>query len=192
MYTLIVAGFRRNKRPRQGQNRGRVEKIMKTHLKSSDAKFHKETAWAECPRADWLLWYAARKVGIEGGPTHQQVVLAACACARTSLRFVPAGEVRPLQAIETAEGWCRGEATIDDVREAARAADTAVWAARAARAARAAARAADAAARAADTAWAAAWAADAADAAAWAADAAAWAATHIEMCALVRKIIPSV
>ena len=121
-----------------------------------------EQAWAECPRGDWMLWLAGlldidRKV----------LVQAACACARLALPHVPESETRPLKAIETAEAWTRGEATIEDVRAAADAA----WEAEAARAAREAARAARAAWAAADAAWAA-EAARAARAARAAADAA--------------------
>jgi hypothetical protein len=97
-----------------------------------------ETAWTECPRGDWLLWLAA-KAGID----RKQLVMAACATAREALQFVPAGENRPRIAIETAEAWCRGEATIEQVREArlnayaaaAAAADAAAYAADAADAA---------------------------------------------------------
>jgi hypothetical protein len=90
----------------------------------------------------------------------------ACLVARTVLDKVPAGEDRPRIAIETAEAWTRGEATIEEVRAAADAAwDTP-------RGAYAAAYAADAA-----YAAAAAYAADAAYAAgANASDAAAYAA----------------
>ena len=70
-------------------------------------------AWAECQRADWMLWLAGRVVA------RPLVVLAACACARTALRYVLAGEDRPRVAIETAERWARGEATIAEVRSAA-------------------------------------------------------------------------
>ena len=73
-------------------------------------------AWAECQRADWMLWLAGRVVA------RPLVVLAACACARTVLRYVPDGEDRPRVAIETAERWARGEATIAEVRSAAAAA----------------------------------------------------------------------
>ena len=69
-------------------------------------------AWAECDRADWMLWLAGRVVA------RPLVVLAACACARTALRYVLAGEDRPRVAIETAERWARGEATIAEVRSA--------------------------------------------------------------------------
>ena len=74
-------------------------------------------AWSSCRRADWLLWLAGRT-----DADRAAVVLAACACARTALPHVRAGELRPLRAIETAEAWCRGEATIEQVREARRAA----------------------------------------------------------------------
>jgi hypothetical protein len=33
--------------------------------------------------------------------------------------YVPEGELRPLRAIEAAEAWCRGEATTEEVRNAA-------------------------------------------------------------------------
>ena len=76
-----------------------------------------ERAWEECKRGDWLLWFAA-KVGID----RKVIVRTACACAREALRFVPDGEIRPKTAIETAERWCNGEATIEQVRTASAAA----------------------------------------------------------------------
>lgn len=72
-----------------------------------------EQAWKICKRGDWMLWYAA-KVNYD----IKQIVLAACACARLSLKYLPKDELRPLEAIETAEAWCRDEATIDEVRGA--------------------------------------------------------------------------
>ena len=100
-----------------------------------------ERAWKECHRGDWMLWLAD-----EIHVNQKLIVKAACTCARLALPHVPAGETRPLIAIETTEKWCEGEATIEEVRKAAEAA----YAARAAAdAACAAARAAYAAARAA-------------------------------------------
>jgi hypothetical protein len=142
------------------------------------------TAWAACERGDWLLWLAA-KVHLD----RKLLVRAACACARQALQYIPDGEERPRLAIETAEAWARGEATIEELRKAADAAASATHAADATHDAAAyAAYAADAA-WAADAAAYAAYAADAAaanaaaanaayaaNAAAWAADAAAWAA----------------
>jgi hypothetical protein len=118
-------------------------------------------AWTQCERADWMLWLAAKRM------PRKRVVLAACACARTALKRIPVGEERPAKAIETAERWARGEATITEVRAAYAAAAAAYAAyAAAADAAYAAADAADAAYAAADAAYAYAYAADAAAAAA--------------------------
>ena len=64
-----------------------------------------------------MLWLAGR---VEVDRT--VIVRAACACARTALRYVTDGETRPLAAIETAERWCDGLATVDAVRTAAYAA----------------------------------------------------------------------
>jgi hypothetical protein len=151
--------------------------------------------WADCERPDWMLWWAGHVV------PRQELVLAACDCAETALRYVPQGEHRPRLAIETARRWAGGQATVEEVRSAAYAA----YAAYAARAACAAARAADAA-YAADAACAAARAARAADAAdaACAAAAAACAAraayaayaacaadaAYAEMCRLIRTRWP--
>jgi hypothetical protein len=73
-------------------------------------------AWETCERPDWLFWLA-NAVGVD----RKTIVLAACACARTALRFVPEGEVRHLQAIELAERCARGDSsvTLEDVRRAA-------------------------------------------------------------------------
>ena len=67
----------------------------------------------EGPRADgsWMAYrceYVPREL----------LVLAVCACAREALPVIPASEDRPLGSIEAAERWCRGEATIEVVREA--------------------------------------------------------------------------
>jgi hypothetical protein len=64
-----------------------------------------------------LLWIAVRL-----GTDRRAIVAAACECARLALRFVPDGELRPAVAIETAERWTRGEATLAEVRHAADAA----------------------------------------------------------------------
>ena len=167
-------------------------------------------AWTACERADWLLWYAGRHDDVD----RRLLVRAACACARTALPHVPPGEDRPRLAIELAEAWCNGRATIVEVRAAANAAakaanaaayaaNAAAYAAAAYADAYAAYAAADAAAAyaaaaaanaAADAAYAAAYAATAdaaaADAAYAAADADARSKAHLEMCVLVRALIP--
>ena len=98
-------------------------------------------AWKACKRGDWMLWLAARS-----GVDRKVLVLAACACARTALKYVAKGEERPRVAIETAERWARGEVTIAEVIAASYAAYTAAYAASAAAYASYAAYAADAAA----------------------------------------------
>ena len=80
--------------------------------------------WATCPRGDWMLWIAGR-VDID----RRLLVRAACDCARLSLKYVKKGEKRPLVAIQTAEKWCQGKATIKSVRSASDAADAAYAAA---------------------------------------------------------------
>lgn len=85
-------------------------------------------AWERCDHGGWLvrLLGALRRRGLI---TWQMLVLAACAAARTALVHVPEGETRPRIAIETAERWARGEATAEEVRNAAAAADAAYAAA---------------------------------------------------------------
>jgi hypothetical protein len=68
-----------------------------------------------------MLWYAARTCE-PGSAQHRRLVLATCGCARLALRYVPKGEHRPRQTIETAERWARGKASLEDVCVAADAA----------------------------------------------------------------------
>jgi len=53
-----------------------------------------------------------------GGIDRKILVLTACAIARSVLDYVPQGEDRPRIAIETAEAWTRGEATLVEVKRA--------------------------------------------------------------------------
>ena len=75
-----------------------------------------QSAWDVCERGDWLLWLAAKRS--RSTASRKRLVLAACECARLALSHVPVGETRPLTAIETAEKWTRGEATLQDVATA--------------------------------------------------------------------------
>ena len=68
--------------------------------------------WTACERGDWLLWVACALAWTV------ETWCALRARARLSLVHVPAGEPRPLRAIETAERWARGKATIEEVRAA--------------------------------------------------------------------------
>ena len=79
--------------------------------------------WTTSDRGDWLLWFCTHMINQPGWPTHQHVVLASCQCARLALRYVKPGERRPLNAIETAEAWARGQATLEQVQCAGHAAD---------------------------------------------------------------------
>jgi hypothetical protein len=167
-------------------------------------------AWGTCERADWMCWLLVHLHPSTAG----QVRLVLCACARTALKYVPAGEERPRLAIECAERYARGLATADELAAAGAAARAAAraaaWnAARDAAWAAAGAAARDAAGDAAgDAAWDAAWdaagaaAGDAAGTAAWdaagaaagdAAGTAAWnaarAAALKEMSVIVRRMI---
>ena len=63
-----------------------------------------DRAWQECPRGDWLLAIAAKR-----GADPRTIVSAAAACARLALAQVPDDELAPLDAIDTAERWARGE-----------------------------------------------------------------------------------
>src|SRR5271170_2647121 len=71
-----------------------------------------EDAWAACIRGDWMLWLLGRVSG-----DRKLLVSIACVCARTSLKYVPTGDDIPLRCIEITESWCRGESTIENVKE---------------------------------------------------------------------------
>ena len=91
-----------------------------------------QEAWDKCEKGYWMLWLAGRLAGDNQSPSRRKLVLVACECARLALPFVPPGELRPLRAIEAAEKWAEGGATLDDVRGAADAAYAAAYAANAA------------------------------------------------------------
>jgi hypothetical protein len=88
-----------------------------------------EQAYIECKHGDWMACLAGRLF------PRKRVVLAICDCVEPVLLYVPAGEERPLAAIQTARQWAMGQATIKQVRAAASAAAAAAAAARAAAAA---------------------------------------------------------
>ena len=92
-------------------------------------------AWATCERPDWMMWLCVKMMRKRGWPTHQQVVLCACDCAETVLPIFEGKypkDSRPRTAIETARKWVNGEASLEEVRDAANAAYTAANAAHAA------------------------------------------------------------
>ena len=82
-------------------------------------------AWSECQRADWMLWLCSKMIEKNGWPDRKTLVLAACLCAETALKFWEKKhptDKRPHISIETARKWAGGEATIDEVKAAAAAA----------------------------------------------------------------------
>jgi hypothetical protein len=78
-----------------------------------------EELWNECGQADWMLWIMAKMVGQKEWPSKKTVVLCACDCAETSLKFIPENENRPKIAIQTARDWAEGKASIEECKKAA-------------------------------------------------------------------------
>ena len=62
-----------------------------------------ESAWLACDNTDWLLWYAGRKAGPMVLPIFEK-------------RYPD--DKRPRKAIETAEAWVDGKASLKEVAEA--------------------------------------------------------------------------
>jgi len=121
-----------------------IKKLKELHSCSSAIVWVKDQtnpqqAWDTCEKGDWMLWLLGKLSGGPRSKSRKLLVLTACECARLSLKYVPKGEGRPLKAIETAEAWTKGKATLEQVRNAAYAAAAAAAADAAADAAYAAA-----------------------------------------------------
>ena len=95
-----------------------------------------QEAWDNCERGDWMLWLLGKQAGEPESKSRKKIVLAACECARLSLKHIPKTEKRPLEAIQTAEKWAKGIGgiSLQDVKDAADAANAAAYAADAAQA----------------------------------------------------------
>ena len=76
-----------------------------------------ETAWSFCKRGDWMLWLIGKTAGDPWSDSRKPLVLVACECARFALPYTK--DPRVLKCIETSEAWTKGEATIEEVRNAA-------------------------------------------------------------------------
>jgi hypothetical protein len=74
--------------------------------------------WNTSDRGDWLLWFAAQMIGKTGWPTHQQIVLASCRCARLTIGLITTDRCYSLKVLTTTEAWTRGEVTSQDVIDA--------------------------------------------------------------------------
>ena len=88
-----------------------------------------QQAWDDCERGDWMLWLLGKLSGKPESKKRKILVLITCECARLSLHLVPEEEDRPRIAIETAEKWAKGDATIEQVKTAVNAAANAANAA---------------------------------------------------------------
>ena len=85
-------------------------------------------AWNECERADWMLWICGKMIGKKGWPNRKRLVLAACACAKTALKYWEnkyPDDKRPHHAIKIAEKWAHGNASLEEVKAYAACADAA-------------------------------------------------------------------
>ena len=84
-------------------------------------------AWRNCKRGDWMLWLLGLQAPEPESPERKKLTLCVCEYVRPALKHVPKGELRPLHAIETAEAWAHGKATLAEVRAAADAAYAAAY-----------------------------------------------------------------
>ena len=85
------------------------------------------TAWAECERADWLLWLAGNMAGELRWPSRKEVILTAIECGRTSLRYAGKGR-KQLEEVYEVATCCVNDPSPEN-RAAARTAAEAAWAA---------------------------------------------------------------
>jgi hypothetical protein len=83
--------------------------------------------WQECwdniDRGDWSLWVVGRLSGPPESDGRKKLVLACCECVRLALPIFEKRypeDNRVLVCIETTEKWARGEATIEQVKQARR------------------------------------------------------------------------
>jgi hypothetical protein len=65
-----------------------------------------------------MLFLIDHQSDIDGWPTHRTVVSLACDCAERALKYIPNGETILARAIATVRLWTRGEASLDEVRNA--------------------------------------------------------------------------
>jgi hypothetical protein len=143
------------------------------------------TLWANCERADWMLWLAGRKTGESYSQERKKLVGCAAECAATAIQYVKNKEWKAglTEVAALLRRFSESEAGDETAKADVIMARDLAWEIR-----RKAYAAADAAAYAADAA--AAYAADAADAA-YAADAAAVRKEALkDLCEIVRKHYP--
>src|SRR5271157_4289852 len=79
------------------------------------------SAWAKCERADWMLWLCNKMEGKKGWPVRQDIVLVACDCAELVVPIYEnkyPDDKRVRKCIEVTRKWAKGEARIEEVRQA--------------------------------------------------------------------------
>lgn len=110
-----------------GAPRGSLQKLLKELDACTEARVWAlqfttlAEAWKACKRGDWMVWLAAKKAGEPGWPTRQEVVLATCACAARALPLCRPKERKIARnTLAVVRKWARGEATIAEVKAAAR------------------------------------------------------------------------
>ena len=118
-------------------NKETINKLQSLDVCSDAIKWvrtqkNRTDAWRNCERADWMLWLIGRI--IKTIKQRKKLVIVACQCARTALKYVPEDEKRPLKAIQITEAWANNDPTVTlgDVRnagDAAYATDAAAYAA---------------------------------------------------------------
>ena len=78
----------------------------------------------DAPKNGWVTFWEGKKASAAslfdrcGAVDRRRIVLAACAVAEGSLKYVPAREDRPRLAIEAARRWTLGAASVEDVGNA--------------------------------------------------------------------------
>jgi len=122
------------------------ELLRKLHACPDAIEFLREAgnpqeAWRTCERGDWMVWLIAELIGLKNTINIikvdiielKKLVRVLCRGVRISLPFLPAEETAALTTIEIVEAWTRGEASLEQVKDAANAAACATAAHAAAR-----------------------------------------------------------
>ena len=65
--------------------------------------------WDTCQKGKWLLWYLKSTIKKPTLATHRKLVHITCDIAESVLKYVPADEKRPAEAIRLARAWANGE-----------------------------------------------------------------------------------
>ncbi len=90
-----------------------------------------QEAWESCDNVLWMMWLIEHT--IKPNADTKPLILIACECGRTSLKYARQEDVGVLtHTYGTAEAYTKGETTIQQVRAAGSAAWSAAWSARSA------------------------------------------------------------